>query len=198
MTDIFEGSPKQYAASLGIGAGGRGRPTAEQVKAIADFRSKGGKFRSEVEAAAKPKRVAREPRVNEVKKHAEASPFSDDDRAGVDLEALRKWAADNGVPVAARGRVSADVRNAYLAAVPPEDRPEKRVDFYGPTPADVNPPGTLYYYKGGDGKEHRTTAGNGRAACMRTGYSVVACAHAGAHRILVAGEREPVDIARRD
>jgi len=36
--------------------------------------------------------------------------------AGPDAAAIRAWANENGVPVSVRGRVSADVKNQYLAA----------------------------------------------------------------------------------
>jgi hypothetical protein len=36
--------------------------------------------------------------------------------AGSDLAAIRAWAHENGVPVAARGRIAASVKEQYLAA----------------------------------------------------------------------------------
>ena len=36
--------------------------------------------------------------------------------AGADLAAIRAWAHENGIPVAARGRIAASVKEQYLAA----------------------------------------------------------------------------------
>ena len=35
---------------------------------------------------------------------------------GTDLAAVRAWAQENGIPVAARGRIAASVKERYLAA----------------------------------------------------------------------------------
>ena len=36
--------------------------------------------------------------------------------AGTDLAAIRAWASENGIPVAARGRIAASVTKRYLAS----------------------------------------------------------------------------------
>ena len=38
--------------------------------------------------------------------------------ASIDLAAVRAWAHENGIPVAARGRIAASVTEQYLAANP--------------------------------------------------------------------------------
>jgi hypothetical protein len=44
----------------------------------------------------------------------------------VDTKAVRQWASDNGYTVSARGRVPAEVVQAYEAANRPADKPAKK------------------------------------------------------------------------
>jgi len=39
-----------------------------------------------------------------------------DPAGGSDLAAIRAWASENGIPVAARGRIASSVKDQYLAA----------------------------------------------------------------------------------
>jgi hypothetical protein len=47
---------------------------------------------------------------------AEARPRSTGRRGAGDTADIRRWAVDNGIPVSARGRISADLRARYDAA----------------------------------------------------------------------------------
>lgn len=47
---------------------------------------------------------------------AEVRPRSTGRRSGGDTADIRRWAAENGIPVSSRGRISADLRARYDAA----------------------------------------------------------------------------------
>lgn len=97
---------RAYAASLGLAkADGRGRLSKEALAAIEEMEANGMVF--EDSAAAKERAVkAKEPKAVTV----QAGEFN--------AKAVRAWALSVGMPVNTRGRLSADVFEAYRKANP--------------------------------------------------------------------------------
>lgn len=126
-----------------------------------------------------------------------ASKVTNEKRPDVNAKAVREWAVSKGMQVAERGRLNSEIVSAYLAAVKPEDRAEPATKNIGESAPRVYAEGQKFEAEI-NGKTVVTTAGDGKAACMRSGYSIAYCGnHTGAHKILVAESREPVEVVAR-
>lgn len=106
---VFEGSAKDYAATLGLAKPGKGRMGKDALEAVAKARAEGMTFSKE---AAKPVKV----KVTSDKPET-VKPVGD-----FDAKAVREWAKANGVEVSERGRISAEVKTAYANDNPDVER----------------------------------------------------------------------------
>lgn len=141
---------RQYLFSLGLvkAPEGRGRFSNEAKAALAEAQAKGIKFIDTTTTAVQP-------------------------TIDVNVKAVRKWANENGYSVGDRGRISGEIRQAYIDATSPEDRPapEDRNDGINEY-ADAfyrYPQGTNFSGTDSDGKTHTVS---GRNACT-CGYSLI-------------------------
>lgn len=126
MGKIFEGSPKDYAATLGLAKPGRGRMSIEAREAVAKARAEGMTFTKETPKEPAPRAAATKVRVKGAasKVSVKAKDAPTESRPKVDPKAVRAWAKAHGHGVGDRGRIHGSVVDAYLADVKPEDRAE--------------------------------------------------------------------------
>lgn len=115
---------RAYAASLGLAkAEGRGRLSAAALEAIAEMEANGMVFE---DTAASKARAEKSKTVPVVK----AGAF--------DAKKVRAWATSVGLPVNARGRLSAEVMDAYRKANP-EDKPSETREHIRVVGKDIRP-----------------------------------------------------------
>lgn len=159
--------------NIGKGAG-KGRISLEGHNLITTAISKGIVFDdASPKSPAKPKRARTTIKIDNGKKGAarfERTPKEDKPADGLHNPAVRKWAAANGFDVPARGRIAADVKEAYKAAVAPEDReqPEDPDLKFGPTPEPRYSANQLW----AGTFEGKTVKVNGATVCIPCGYSL--------------------------
>ena len=110
---VFEGSAKDYAASLGLAKPGKGRMNKEATEAVAKARAEGMTFSKET---AKPAKVV---------KVTAGVEKADKPTGDFDPKAVREWAKSNGVEVSERGRISAEVKAAFANDNPNIERTVK-------------------------------------------------------------------------
>ena len=111
---VFEGSAKDYAASLGLAKPGKGRMGREATEAVAKARAEGMTFSKEA--------------VKSVSVRVKSEPTEKPKAVGnYDAKAVRDWAKANGVEVSERGRISHEVKLAYAEANPDAEKSVKVV-----------------------------------------------------------------------
>ena len=122
LVDDLDGGPATETVWFALDGAGyeidlSAEHTAELRRAIAPFIS-AGRLTSQERGSDSPKlRTRRRP----------AAPARDADDADL-LAEMRAWGQANGFPVSDRGRISREVREAFLAT-PPEVRAEQAVTF---------------------------------------------------------------------
>lgn len=179
----------------GIGKGaGRGRISAEGHEKLAWAATKGYKFADTEVAAVAPKKAPTKP----AKPAAVAKVVIPNDRraevGAVDPAAIREWAGTVGIPISARGRISAETTLRYLDEVPAHER-EARAnngkDLRQAAPR-VHPVGTTWR---ADFTNHRgekeTVMLSDKTACGNCRHSLGWCGCT-APRVTVGYERGPV------
>lgn len=114
---VFEGSAKDYAASLGLAKPGKGRMSREATEAVAKARAEGMTFSKE---AVKSVTVRNRPESGKPIDLSDRKPVGD-----FDAKAVRAWAKSNGIEVSERGRISAEVKAAYADDNPDVERTVK-------------------------------------------------------------------------
>lgn len=216
-TDYSTMTEREWLVSQNLAKPTRGRLSKDAHAALDKAKAAGAVFKVieiPVRSGAAEKSVKSKSTASPVGKRAEskrakgispkvvvkgsASKVATEKRPDVDPKAVRAWAVEQGIEIAQRGRLNSETVAAYLEAVKPEDRPEVVTSTgFGPTPARVYSEGTKFEGEV-NGKTILTTAGNGAAACMRSGYSIGWCGnHPGSHRILVASASDPVDVVAK-
>lgn len=167
---VFEGSAKDYAASLGLAKAGKGRMSAAALEAVAKARENGMTFSKENVAPSAPR--------------ASAAPVAEKvDVSKVDPKAARDWAKKNGIEgIGDRGRVPYGVLVQFKDAMAEagtvvEDRKTpigvsgnvKDVRPEAPRTVSVN----AKWKRESDGKVLKDFSD--RTACQNSGYSISHC-----------------------
>ena len=115
---------REFAASLGLAkADGRGRLSAAALEKIAEMEAMGMVF--DDTAAAKERAVKAKNPIT-----VKAGAF--------DAKKVRAWATSMGLPVNSRGRLSAEIMDAYSKANP-EDKPSETREHIKVVGKDIRP-----------------------------------------------------------
>ena len=154
---VFEGSAKDYAASLGLCKPGRGRMNQAALDAVAKARSEGMTFSKETVKSVTVR--------NRPDPEKPAKPVGN-----YDPKAVREWAKANGIEVSERGRISAEVQAAYADANPDAEKSVKVVGGKDLRPAApmTSEPGTTWtgYFN------EKTIKVNGATCCTNCKVSL--------------------------
>lgn len=187
---VFNGSAKDYAAENGIGQKGRGRPSADALAFIAKARAEGWTFSKETVT----------PKDNAPKESKPKAPAKEIvARESYDPKAVRKWAGENGLEVAARGRVDSDIVRQYLDAMQENGTTvEKRV-VTAVNAKDIRPEAPRTIRAGtkfqGEVNGKTVTVSTDRLACQNSGYSISHCGCPGGNHIVSLGGTSSVPIS---
>lgn len=153
---------------------GRGRFSAAAHEALAEARKAGIQFSDDTKPEPKPKKTV-EVKVRGPKPEKVAKPTEK-----VDPKAVREWAKKNGHEVGERGRIHADIINAYLSATPKEDRAE--VSGVRPGEKDLRPSAPRTFPEGTKFRAEFTYKGkdvthvfNDRTCCYNCKCSLSGC-----------------------
>lgn len=131
--NVWQGSEKSYAVSLGLAKEGKGRMSAEALAAVEKAKAEGKTF------AGRPQpTTSRQPRPEAVVRTKVVRPST------VDAKAVRKWARENGHEVNERGRLNLSVLDAYLAAHKGNPASMPQQSAVKPPPVPVRPQDRAY------------------------------------------------------
>ena len=156
---------RQYLFSLGLTGSpeGRGRFSNEAKAALADAEKKGIKF-------------------------IDTSPAKVQPTIDVNAKAVRKWASENGYSLGDRGRISGEIKQAYLDSTNESDRPAPVATVRG----DLNEYAAAAW-------RHPAMVGAGAMLAGRLGaVHGMARRYAGLlHRAMPAPAQQPLGVSRQ-